>query len=202
MTILPAARRRPDRRVQTEKFDDLSDGQCPSGYGAIQMIRKSLRLAAVLSVLAGVAAAQTFTAGSIEISKPWARATPKGAQIGGAYMSITNKGADADRLIGGTSPVAGQIEVHQMSMNNGVMTMRPVAGGLEIKAGQTVEFKPESFHLMLMGLKQPLMAGERLKATLEFAKAGKVEVEYPIEAVGAQGPAAAMPGMPGMPHGH
>jgi periplasmic copper chaperone A len=163
------------------------------------MIRKFLLLAAMLPVLCGAAAAQTYTAGSIEISNAWARATPKGAQVGGAYMTITNKGSDADRLIGGTSPVAGQVEVHQMTMNNGVMSMRPVPGGLEIKAGQTVKFTPDSFHLMLMGLKQPLTQGARMKATLEFAKAGKVEVEYAIESVGAQGPSAAMPGMPGMP---
>jgi periplasmic copper chaperone A len=174
------------------------------------MIRQSLLLAATLAVLAGAAAAETYTAGSIEVSNPWARATPKGAQVGGAYMTITNKGTEADRLLGGSSTVASKIEVHQMSMDNGVMMMRPVAGGLEIKPGQTVELKPDSLHLMLMGLKQPLMQGQHLKATLEFAKAGKVEVDYAVEAMGAQGPSAgtsgtghgAMPGMPGMDHGH
>jgi copper(I)-binding protein len=159
------------------------------------MIRKCLLLAAIVSAIAGAAAAQTYTAGSIEVSKAWARATPKGAQIGGAYMTVTNTGAEADRLLGGTSPVAGQVQVHQMSMDNGVMSMRPVQGGLEIKPGQTIELKPQSFHLMLTGLKQPLTQGERVKATLEFAKAGKIEVEYAIEAMGAQGPAAAKPGM-------
>jgi periplasmic copper chaperone A len=70
--------------------------------------------------------------------------------------------------------------------------MRPVPGGLEIKAGQTVQLKPDGFHLMLVALKQPLTQGERVKATLEFAKAGKVEVEYMVEGIGAQGPAAGM----------
>jgi copper(I)-binding protein len=155
--------------------------------------------AAVLSLASGAATAQTYTVGSIEISKPWARATPKGASIGGAYMTIVNKGSDADRLIGGSTAVAGEFQVHEMTMRNGVMTMRPVEGGLEIKPGQTVELKPESFHIMLVGLKQPLTKGEHMKATLEFAKAGKVDVEYEVEAIGAHGPSGAAPA--GMDHG-
>lgn len=170
------------------------------------MIRNALLLAAALAVLAGAATAETYTAGSIAITSPWARATPKGAQVGGAYMTITNKGTEVDRLVGGSSAVASQVEVHQMSMDKGVVTMRPLEGGLEIKPGQTVEFKPDSFHLMLMGLKQPLMPGQHVKATLEFAKAGKVEVEYAVEAMGAQGPSPAAPGsgpaIPGTDHGH
>jgi periplasmic copper chaperone A len=169
------------------------------------MIRNSLLLAAALAVLAGAATAETYTAGSIEISSPWARATPKGAQVGGAYMTITNKGTEADRLIGGSSAVASQVEVHQMSMDKGVVMMRPLESGLEIKPGETVEFKPNSFHLMLIGLKQPLMPGQNMKATLEFARAGKVEVEYAVEAMGAQGPSPAAPGgghaIPGTDHG-
>jgi periplasmic copper chaperone A len=77
-----------------------------------------------------------------------------------------------------------------MTMDKGVMTMRPVEGGLEIKPGQTVELKPESFHVMLFGLKEPLAKGQHVKATLEFAKAGKVDIEYVVESIGAQGPAA------------
>src|SRR6202162_5794082 len=118
-------------------------------------------LAAILSLSGGAAAAETYTVGSMEIGNPWARATPKGASGGGAYMTITNKGAETDRLIGVSSPVANQAEVHQMTMDKGVMSMRPVPGGLEINPGTTVMLNPESFHLMLMGLKQPLTQGER-----------------------------------------
>jgi periplasmic copper chaperone A len=156
-------------------------------------------LAAVLSLSGGGAAAATYTVGSIEIGTPWARATPKGASVGGAYMTITNRGAEADRLIGVSSPVANQIEVHQMAMDKGVMSMRPVPGGLEIKPGQTVVLNPESFHLMLIGLKQPLAQGAQVKATLEFAKAGKLDIEYVVESMGAQGPSGAAPA--GMDHG-
>jgi hypothetical protein len=86
-----------------------------------------------------------------------------------------------------------------MTMDKGVMSMRPVQGGLEIKPGQTVVLNPDSFHLMLMGLKQPLVKGERVKATLDFAKAGKVDLEYVVESMGAQGPSGAAPA--GMNHG-
>jgi copper(I)-binding protein len=150
-------------------------------------------LAAILSLGSGAAAAETFTVGSIEISNPWARATPKGASVGGAYMTITNNGTEPDRLVGASFPVAKRAEVHQMAMNKGVMSMRPVPGGLEIKPGQTVVFNPESFHLMLTGLKQPLAQGERVKATLDFAKAGKVDLELVVESMGAQGPSGAAP---------
>jgi periplasmic copper chaperone A len=163
------------------------------------MKHETLLLAAVLSLWGGAAAAETYTAGSIEIGNPWARATPKGASIGGAYMIITNKGADTDRLIGGSSPIANQFEVHQMAMDKGVMSMRPVQGGLEIKPGQTIVLKPESIHIMLIGLKQPLVKGQRIKATLDFAKAGKVDLEYVVEPIGAPAPSGAAPA--GMDHG-
>jgi copper(I)-binding protein len=156
---------------------------------------KHLLLAAALCLWGGAAAAETYTVGSIEIANPWARATPKGAPVGGAYMTITNKGTESDRLVGISTPVAGQAQVHQMTTDNGVMKMRPVQGGLEIKPGQTVVFNPDSFHLMLMGLKQPMAQGQHVKATLDFAKAGKLDVEFVVESMGAQGPSAAAPAM-------
>jgi copper(I)-binding protein len=87
--------------------------------------------------------------------------------------------------VGGSVSVANRFEVHRMAMENGVMTMRPVDGGLEIKPGGSVELKPGSFHVMMMGLKQPLEKGQHVKGTLEFEKAGKVDIEYTVEAIGA-----------------
>lgn len=142
-------------------------------------------LAAILTVFAGAAPAADFTAGDLQIGNPWTRATPKGSTVAGGYMVITNKGAAADRLLGGTAAVANRFEVHRMAMEGGVMTMRPVEGGLEIKPGESIELKPGSFHIMLMGLKQPLEKGQRIKGTLDFEKAGKVEIEYTVEAIGA-----------------
>jgi len=166
------------------------------------MIRTAFIIAVTLATFALLPAqAEDVTLGSLKISAPWARATPKGASVGGAYMKITNTGTSSDRLIGGATAIASSFEVHEMSMDNGVMKMRPVTGGLEIKPGQTVELKPGGYHVMLTGLKEQLAQGQHFKATLEFAKAGKVDVDFAIEGVGAQSPGTAggvMPGMGGM----
>ncbi len=127
---------------------------------------------------------------NIAISNPWTRATPKGATVGGAYLTITNKGIEADRLIGGSSSV-GKFELHQMSAPNGVTTMRPLRGGLEINPGQTVMLEPGLFHFMLLGLKRSLVEGDHVHATLEFAKAGDIDVDFAVEAIGALTPGAA-----------
>jgi hypothetical protein len=154
------------------------------------MTRQPIRLATLLLAIAlpigaGDAVAEDYNVGTIAIGNPWTRATPKGATVAGAYMTISNKGAAPDRLVGGSSTVAGRFEVHSMVMEQGVAKMRPVEGGLEIKPGETVELKPGSFHVMLTGLKQPLEKGQKVKGTLEFEKAGKVDIEYAVEAVGA-----------------
>lgn len=165
------------------------------------MNRTYLAVAALLAVsLVKPAYAADVTAGPLKIAAPWARATPKGASIGSGYMTITNTGNAPDRLVGGISDVASRFEVHEMSMTNGVMKMRPLTKGLEIKPGQTVELKPGSYHVMFVSLKQPLVQGQHFKATLQFEKAGKVDVEFSIAGIGAQSPGAgdgghAMPGM-------
>jgi periplasmic copper chaperone A len=146
-------------------------------------------LVAAFALGAGNAIAQTYGNGSIEVANPWTRATPKGASVAGAYLTITNKGSAPDRLVGGYAAVAGRFEVHRMVMDQGVAKMRPIEGGLEIKPGETVELKPGSFHVMLNGLKQPLTKGEKVKGTLQFEKAGKVDIEYTVEDVGATAPA-------------
>jgi len=146
---------------------------------------KSILVAAILALVANAAFAHEYKAGSLEIKHPWARATPKGAAVAGGYMTIVNNGTTADRLLGGSSPASGKFEIHEMAMDNGVMKMRPLPKGLEIKPGQTVELKPGSYHLMFMGLKQPFEKDMRVKGTLVFEKAGTVEVEYAVEAIGA-----------------
>src|SRR5262245_46403625 len=133
-----------------------------------------------------------YKAGSLDISDPWSRATPKGASVAAGYMKIKNKGSTPDRLIEGSSDVAAKFEVHEMKMEDGVAKMRAVKGGLEIKPGETVELKPGSFHVMFVGVKKPLGAGDHFKGTLVFEKAGPVSVEYDVRAMGAQ---ESMPGM-------
>jgi copper(I)-binding protein len=161
---------------------------------------KSILLAAMVALTATAAFATDYKVGSLEIKHPWARATPKGAPVGGGYMTITNKGTAPDRLVSFSSPAAGMPQIHEMKMENGVMKMRPLAKGLEIKPGQTVELKPSSYHLMFMGLKQPFVKGKKVKATLTFAKAGKVEVEFDVESIGATAPMDH--GGMNMQHGH
>jgi periplasmic copper chaperone A len=150
--------------------------------------------AAAFALAVAAANAGDYKAGSLDISSPWSRATPKGSSVAAGYVKITNSGSAPDRLIGGSSDVASKFEVHEMRMENGVAKMRPVTGGLEIKPGETVELKPGSFHIMFVGLKKPLSAGDHFKATLVFEKAGTVNVEYDVRAMGSDG-GGAMPGM-------
>jgi copper(I)-binding protein len=140
------------------------------------------------------AAATDYDVGSIHISTPWARGTPKGAATGAAYMTVTNKGTASDRLNCVSDDASAQCQIHSMTMENGVMIMRPVEGGLEIKPGETVTLAPGGFHIMLLNLKTQLEQGKTLKATLKFDHAGTVDVEFPIAAVGAPGPGAAAGG--------
>jgi len=141
-------------------------------------------LGAAFLLACGIASAQTYSAGNLEIGGPWARATPKGASVGAGYLTITNKGSTSDRLIGGSLAPASRFEVHTTITENGVAKMRQVTG-LEIKPGETVELKPGGMHVMFMGLKQPLRQGQTVKGTLVFEKAGTVAIEFTVQGVGA-----------------
>lgn len=153
-------------------------------------VLRTLGVAAVAGALSLPAAARDYKAGAIEVDAPWARAVPKGASVAAGYVTIKNTGTETDRLVEGSTPVAGKIEVHQMTMDNGVMRMRPLGAPLEIKPGETVELKPQALHFMMTGVKQPIEKGKPFKATLVFEKAGPVEVEFSVEAPGAPGPGA------------
>src|SRR5207244_6428064 len=139
--------------------------------------------------LAAPALADEVRAGDLVITQVWSRATPGGAKIAGGYLTIENKGTAHDRLIGGSGDFAGKVEVHEMAMNNGVMTMRSLDKGLAIEPGKTVKLAPGGYHLMLMDLKSPLKQGEKVPLVLEFEKAGKVTLSLDVQGVGAQAPA-------------
>jgi copper(I)-binding protein len=146
--------------------------------------------AAVLSALAVTSAHPgEARAGDLVITQAWSRATPSGAKIAGGYLGIENKGATPDRLLGGSADIAGKVEVHEMTMNNGVMTMRPLDKGLVIDPGKTVKLAPGGYHLMITDLKSPFKQGDKVPVTLEFEKAGKVALSLDVQGVGAQGPA-------------
>jgi copper(I)-binding protein len=148
------------------------------------------------------AQAKDYDVGSIHISQPWARATPKGASSAAAYMTITNNGTTPDRVSCVSSDASGKCQIHSMTMNNGVMQMRPVVGGLEIKPGATVTLKPSGLHVMLTDLKHPLAQGKTVKITLKFDHAGTVDVDYPIEGIGAAAPGVPAGGGNMMMQGH
>lgn len=143
---------------------------------------------ALLLGAAPLASAHDYKAGTLEIGHPWSRATPPGASVAAGYLSITNNGDAADRLVGVSSAISEKGEIHKMSVESGtgVMTMRPVADGVEIPAGETVTLEPGNIHLMFVGLKQPAKQGERFKGTLTFEHAGSVEVDYAVEAIGGK----------------
>jgi periplasmic copper chaperone A len=175
----PVDGRNRERRWPEDGVDSMQSIRIPI------MIIKTLVVAAALAWASCAAVAQDYKAGSIEISGPWVRATPKGASVASGYLKLTNNGSEPDRLIGGTSDISGKLEIHEMTMANGVMRMRPLANGLEIKPGQSVELTPGTFHLMFVGLKQQLQQGQKIKGRLTFAKAGSVEVEFAVGAIGA-----------------
>jgi copper(I)-binding protein len=142
---------------------------------------------AILAAMAIAMPAVAQTKSPISITKPWLRETAVGQSAGGGFFTVTNAAPSEDRLTGGSSPIATRVEIHSMSMDGGVMRMRPVVGGLAVPAGKTVELKPGGLHVMLTGLKRPLKRGERVPVTLHFAKAGKVPVQFSIQPITFRG---------------
>src|ERR1700720_2060109 len=104
-----------------------------------QVLRSLACTAVVACLFAAPLRAEAVKAGDLVISQAWSRATPGGAKTGGGYLTIENKGSAPDRLIGVSADVAGKVEVHEMAVNNGVMTMRPLDQGLTIDPGKSVK---------------------------------------------------------------
>lgn len=157
----------------------------------------SLAIAPALLLAAGMAAgtvspvaAHDYALGSLSIMHPWSRATPPGASTGAGYLVIANAGPEIDRLTGASSPVAARVEIHNTSMDEGIMRMRHLPDGVAVPAGGQVALAPGGVHLMLLNLNEPLKAGTRVPVVLRFARAGEIAVDLAIEASGARGPAA------------
>ncbi len=142
---------------------------------------RPLLLAAALAACALPACAKDVVAGPLKLTHPWSRPTPPGAPTGVGYLVIANAAATGDRLVSAASPAASRTEVHEMSMDGGVMRMRPVTGGLAVPAGGRVELKPGGYHLMLIGLKAALIEGAEVPVTLTFEKAGPVRIALKVE---------------------
>lgn len=126
-----------------------------------------IRAGAVLLIAA------LLTGAELAVAQAWSRATVAGQEAGALYLRISGGEAD-DRLLAAESPAAAVVEVHEHAKGaDGVLRMQQVAGGLAIPARGTVELKPGSYHIMLIGLKAPLAKGAQVQATLVFAKAGR-----------------------------
>ena len=154
------------------------------------MLARRLFLATAVSLVAVPSTAQDYKLGSLEITTPWTRATAPTARTGGGFMTITNKGTTADRLVSARSTVSEKVEIHEMQMDGSVMRMRELAKGLDIPPGATVMLKPGSYHIMFMELKAPLAKDAKVPVTLVFEKAGSIDVQLNVQAMGA------------MPQGH
>jgi copper(I)-binding protein len=156
-----------------------------------------LALAAALSLAAcnpsepaKAPAAETPTAtAAVTATDAWCRPSPNGAKAGGCYVTLT--AATDDRLTGGSTPRAGSLQVHEMKTENGMMKMAELKAGLPLPVGQAVALAPGGNHLMLIGLTAPLVAGETVPLTLQFASAPAITVQAQVR----------QPAMDGMDHG-
>jgi copper(I)-binding protein len=149
------------------------------------MKRNILALLVVALGLSFSVQAQEAKVGSIKVEQAYTRSTVPGQMAAGGFMKIENKGT-ADQLVSASSPVAGEVQLHEMAMEGNVMKMRQVKD-IAVPAGGSVELKPGGLHLMFMNIKAPLTAGESVPVKLKFAKAGEVEVKMPVNAMGQSG---------------
>lgn len=129
------------------------------------------------------------TVGDLTITGAFTRATLPNAPVGGGFLTIVNSGSEADRLIAAATPMAGEVQLHEMKMEGDVMKMAQLPDGIEIPAGATVTLAPGGLHLMFMQLTGPLVEGTRFPVTLTFEKAGILEVEVEVGGIGAKEPA-------------
>jgi copper(I)-binding protein len=162
-------------------------------------------LTASLVAIAAMAAPAMARASHITVSAGWARQTVPGQNDGGGYLKISNSGSSPDRLTGVASPVSASAEVHSMTIDHGIMRMRPVVGGLVIPAHGSLELKPGGYHIMLIGLRHPLHVGETVKLRLRFDNAGEMPASLavgPAGATGLAGPGMGNMDMSGMDMGH
>ena len=144
-------------------------------------MKLTLSLLLSLAMLAPLVSAHEYQHGALTIDHPWSRPTPPGTPMGVGYLSISNGGQAPVILVGASTPRAERVSIHETSMHEGVMRMQPVSGGLTIPAGETVELKPHSFHLMLEQLTAPLQEAERIPLTLRFEGAESITVELNVE---------------------
>jgi copper(I)-binding protein len=146
----------------------------------------NLLFALAITLAPAFAVAHSYSHGQVEIGHPWSRPTPPGTPMGVGYLAITNNGNSNITLTGAETDRAARVSIHESTMKNNMMTMKPVKGGLVIPAGKTVELKPHSYHLMLEQLNAPLKVNERIPLTLHFDGADDMAVELAVDPMDAE----------------
>lgn len=149
-------------------------------------MKKAIFVSLAAAMIAFNASAHEFVKGPLKIDHPWSRETAPKAPVGAGFMTIQNYGKTSDRLIAIKAALSDDIEIHTMTMENGVMQMRELKDGLTIAPGAEVKLQPGAEHIMFMGLKNPIKQGDDFKATLVFERAGEVEVTFKVEPPGAK----------------
>ena len=148
---------------------------------------KLIPLLCSLCIVAAALVAPAASAQSVKVANPWVRAPAPGQKTAGAYVELTSE-ANAT-LVAAGSPLAERVELHSMTLDGGVMRMRALSR-IELPAGQTVKLAPGGSHVMLVGLKQPLKAGDKVPLVLSVQSSGTslttLKIEAEVRAVGAE----------------
>lgn len=120
------------------------------------------------------------TLGDLTLSDAYIRAMPPHAPVAGGYLSIVNAGSMPDRLISASSPRAGEVQIHEMTMQGNVMKMRNLPDGLPVPAGAAVSLTPGGYHLMFLKVPEPIATGQVVEVTLIFKRAGSVTLPFAV----------------------
>ncbi|WP_084030450.1 copper chaperone PCu(A)C [Bradyrhizobium paxllaeri] len=152
------------------------------------MLYRFSKIALIAAALTTFVGSSPAAAHDIAVKQAWSRATPKGAKVAGGYLSIENRGIQPDRLLSASSNAAAKVEIHQMALQDGIMTMRALDDGLVIPPDATVTLAPGGDHVMFVGLIAPLEEGQRVPVSLNFERAGKIDASFEVGSVGAKGP--------------
>src|SRR6185503_10713086 len=152
------------------------------------MLYRFSKIMLIAAALTAFVSSSPAAAHDIAVRQAWSRATPKAAKVAGGYLTIENRGVQPDRLLSASSGAAAKVEIHQMSMQDGIMTMRPREDGLAIAPEATVTLEPGGDHIMFIGLTAPFEEGQRVPVTLNFQRSGKIETSFEVGSVGAKGP--------------
>ncbi|WFU18603.1 copper chaperone PCu(A)C [Bradyrhizobium sp. CB3481] len=152
------------------------------------MLNRFSKIALIAAALTAFLSSSPAAALDIAVKQAWSRATPKGAKVAAGYLAIENRSIQPDRLLSASSSAAAKVEIHQMALQDGIMTMRSLDDGLTIPPDVTVTLAPGGDHIMFVGLNAPFEEGQHVPVSLNFERAGKIDVNFEVGSVGAKGP--------------